>query len=50
MEEKIDALIEAKANLSTGITEGGAESITEMNNAELMNLVQLDLKRARQEA
>ena len=50
VEEKIDALIEAKANLSTDIIEGGAESITEMSNAELMNLVQLDLKRAMQEA
>ena len=49
VEEKIDALIEAKANLSTDIIEGGAQSITEMSNAELMNLVQLDLKRAMQE-
>lgn len=47
IEEKIDALIEAKLSLSNQILEGAAEtSLTEMSNDELMRLVSLDLNSA----
>lgn len=48
IEEKIDALIEAKKNLSNEIlTGGGAEALlTEMSNEELMRVVALDINRA----
>lgn len=47
VEEKIDALIEEKTNLADDILKGGAESIlTEMSNAELLNMVSLDINRA----
>ncbi len=50
VEEKIDALIEAKSGLSNEILEGGAETLlTEMSNDELLRLVSLDLGRAMDE-
>jgi non-specific serine/threonine protein kinase len=50
VEEKIDALIEAKQGLSNEILEGGAETLlTEMNDEELLHLVSLDLARAMDE-
>jgi len=48
VEEKIDALIEEKQQLATDLLEGGAERmLTEMSDAELMNLVSLDVEKAR---
>jgi SNF2 family DNA or RNA helicase len=48
IEERIDALIEEKKQLATDLLEGGAEKmLTEMNDAELMQLVALDLDKAR---
>jgi SNF2 family DNA or RNA helicase len=48
VEEKIDALIEEKTQLATDLLEGGAErTLTEMSDAELMNLVSLDVEKAR---
>lgn len=50
VEEKIDALIEAKLGLSNEILEGGAETLlTEMSNDELLRLVSLDLDSAMDE-
>lgn len=50
VEEKIDALIEAKTGLSNEILEGGAETLlSEMSNDELLRLVSLDLERAMDE-
>ncbi|RJF97649.1 DEAD/DEAH box helicase [Noviherbaspirillum saxi] len=50
VEEKIDALIEAKLGLSNEILEGGTEMLlSEMGNDELLQLVSLDLKRAMDE-
>ncbi|WP_307719441.1 DEAD/DEAH box helicase [Massilia cavernae] len=47
VEEKIDALIEAKQNLSNDMLEGGAEaSLTEMSNDELIRMVSLDINSA----
>jgi non-specific serine/threonine protein kinase len=47
VEEKIDALIEAKRALSKEIVEGGGEVLlTEMSNEELLRVVSLDLDRA----
>jgi non-specific serine/threonine protein kinase len=47
IEEKIDAVIENKKALSSGILEGGGEKlVTEMNNDELLKFVALDLRRA----
>jgi SNF2 family DNA or RNA helicase len=47
VEEKIDSLIEEKRQLATDLLEGGAERIlTEMSDAELMNLVSLDVEKA----
>ena len=46
IEEKIDALIAEKAGLADDILGGGAESmLTEMNDAELLKIVGLDLTR-----
>ena len=46
MEEKIDALITEKTALASDILEGGAAMLlTEMNNAELLQLVALDLNK-----
>jgi non-specific serine/threonine protein kinase len=50
VEEKIDALIESKRQLSQELLEGGAEVLlTEMKNDELLKLVALDLRAALQE-
>ena len=47
VEERIDALIEAKQELSTELIEGGAETLlTEMSSDELLRLVSLDLESA----
>ena len=47
VEEKIDALIEAKLGLSNEIVEGGAETLlTEMSSDALLRLVSLDLESA----
>jgi len=47
VEEKIDALIEEKANLADDILKAGAESmLTEMSNDELLKVVALDIDRA----
>jgi non-specific serine/threonine protein kinase len=46
LEEKIDELITAKQNTADAILTGSAEkSLTEMNNAELMDFVRLDLSK-----
>jgi len=48
IEEKIDALIEEKTQLATDLLEGSAEKmLTEMSDTELMQLVSLDLDKAR---
>ena len=48
VEEKIDALIEEKQQLATDLLQGGAERmLTEMSDADLMNLVSLDMEKAR---
>jgi non-specific serine/threonine protein kinase len=50
VEEKIDALIEAKLGLSNDILEGGGEMLlTEMSNDELLRLVSLDIDSAMDE-
>ena len=50
VEEKIDALIESKRQLSQDLLEGGAElNLTEMKNDELLRLVSLDLNAAMEE-
>jgi non-specific serine/threonine protein kinase len=47
VEERIDALIEDKANLADDILKAGAESmLTEMTNEELLKIVALDVNRA----
>ena len=47
VEEKIDALIESKRQLSNDVLAGGAELLlTEMGDAELLKLVALDLNAA----
>ena len=47
VEEKIDALIGEKVALSQDVLDGGAERlVTEMNNAELMKFVSLDVAKA----
>ncbi len=47
IEEKIDALIESKQNLSNEILEGGTEArLTEMNDDELIRMVSLDINSA----
>jgi SNF2 family DNA or RNA helicase len=47
IEEKIDALIEAKQALSNDLLEGGAEArVTEMSNDELIRMVTLDINSA----
>ncbi|MBN2295236.1 MAG: DEAD/DEAH box helicase [Pirellulales bacterium] len=48
VEEKIDVLIEEKTQLATDLLEGGADRmLTEMSDAELVNLVSLDVEKAR---
>jgi len=47
VEEKIDALIEEKTQLAADLLEGGAETmLTEMSDAQLIQLVSLDLDKA----
>ena len=46
VEEKIDALIAAKAGLATELLEGAEMLLTEMDDAALMQLVALDLDKA----
>ena len=47
VEERIDALIEAKKALARDVLEGGAETrLTELSDAELLRLVSLDLAAA----
>jgi non-specific serine/threonine protein kinase len=44
IEERIDAMIQAKQQLAKDILEGGAEiNLTEMSDAELLDLVKLDI-------
>jgi len=48
VEEKIDALINEKTVLANNLLEGGAETLlTEMDNEALLNLVSLDIDKAR---
>jgi len=48
VEEKIDALIDEKRELADGILKAGAETmLTEMSDEELLNIVALDIDRAR---
>ncbi|MCU0662625.1 MAG: DEAD/DEAH box helicase [Myxococcota bacterium] len=50
VEEKIDTLIDGKKKLSQALLEGGAEiNLTELDDAELIRLVALDLKAAMEE-
>jgi len=50
VEEKIDALIESKKKLSAELLEGGAElDLTALGDAELLDLVALDLRAATRE-
>lgn len=46
VEEKIDALIAAKADLATELLEGAETLLTEMNDEALLRLVALDLDQA----
>ncbi len=47
IEERIDALIDEKRQLATDLLEGGAEKmLTEMNDADLIRFVSLDVARA----
>jgi SNF2 family DNA or RNA helicase len=47
IEERIDALIEEKRQLSAEILSNDGEiNLTELSNDELMNLVRLDVNRA----
>jgi non-specific serine/threonine protein kinase len=47
IEEKIDALIESKKEISKEVLEGGGEiPLTEMSNEQVMQMVSLDLQRA----
>jgi non-specific serine/threonine protein kinase len=47
IEEKIDALIEEKTRLAADLLEGGAERLlTEMNDAQLIRFVSLDIEKA----
>jgi non-specific serine/threonine protein kinase len=47
LEEKIDALVESKRQLSADVLQGGAETVlTEMSNEEILKLVSLDIHAA----
>ena len=47
VEERIDALMEAKRGLAEAVVEGGGEtSLTELNDEELLRVVALDLRSA----
>lgn len=51
VEEKIDALVDAKLGLANQIIEGGGETLlTELSNDELMRMVALDIGSAMDEA
>jgi superfamily II DNA or RNA helicase len=51
VEERVDALLESKRGLSREVLEGGAAPLlTELPDAELLQLVSLDLRRAGAEA
>lgn len=51
VEDKIDQLIESKQQLVKDVLEGGAELLlTEMGDAELLDLVALDIHKAQQES
>jgi non-specific serine/threonine protein kinase len=51
VEEKIDQLIESKQQLVKDVLEGGAELLlTEMGDAELLDLVALDIHKAQQQS
>ena len=48
IEEKIDALISEKQQMADALLEGGAErSLTEMSDNEILDMVSLDIERAR---
>ena len=50
VEERIDRLVESKRQLAKDVVEGGAEVLlTEMSDRELLELVALDLRAAREE-
>ncbi|GMV42004.1 MAG: hypothetical protein AMXMBFR64_37200 [Myxococcales bacterium] len=50
VEEKIDAMIEAKRTLASQVLEGGAETLlTELGDEELLRLVALDIRTASEE-
>ena len=50
VEEKIDALVEAKKGLSDELLAGGDEiNLTEMTNDDIMRMVSLDLRSAMKE-
>ena len=50
VEERIEALLESKRALAQDVVEGGGEVLlTELPDAELLRLVSLDVKRAREE-
>ena len=50
VEEKIDALIDSKQDLSDALLTGGDEiNLTEMTNADIMRMVSLDLNSAMKE-
>jgi non-specific serine/threonine protein kinase len=47
LEEKIDALIESKQQISRDVLEGGTDlMLTEMSNEDLLQLVALDIHAA----
>jgi SNF2 family DNA or RNA helicase len=51
VEEKIDQLIESKQQLVKDVLEGGVELLlTEMGDAELLDLVALDIHKAQQQS
>ena len=48
IEEKIDALIREKQDMADALLEGGAEkALTEMSDDEILDMVSLDIERAR---
>ena len=47
VEERIDALIEGKRQLADDVVEGGGDAaLTEMDDAQLLSTVALDIERA----
>ncbi len=48
IEEKIDALLQGKQEMADALLEGSAEkALTEMNDEEILNMVSLDIERAK---